>query len=170
MKSRGVYETPGGAIIYEGRRALECICLDRDTLHYKQQMALRYAELVYYGQWYTPLREALDAFFDKAVAPVTGKVRIKLYKGNCRAVGTKSKNSLYMPDLASFTMGEEYDSADANGFIRLFGLPGKVGGAVRRETGEGLEDICPRPGGKKKKKKKARKKQQKKAKKKRGRR
>ncbi|MHC4798031.1 MAG: argininosuccinate synthase, partial [Planctomycetota bacterium] len=136
MKSRGVYETPGGTILYEALKALECICLDRETLHYKHQLALRYAELVYYGQWYAaPLREALDAFFNKVTQSVTGTARLKLYKGNCRAVGTKSKNTLYMPDLASFTMGAEYDSADAVGFIKLFGLPAKVGGIVKRKTG-----------------------------------
>jgi len=134
MKSRGVYETPGGTILHEAARALEKICLDRETLHYKQQVALRYAELVYYGQWYVPLREALDAFFDRVTLPVTGKVRVKLYKGNCRTVGAKSKNSLYMPDLASFTMGAEYDSTDAIGFIKLFGLPARIGGAVQRKT------------------------------------
>ncbi len=134
MKSRGVYETPGGTIIYEGHRALETVCLDRETLHYKQQITLRYAELVYYGQWYTPLREALDAFFARLAKPMTGTARIKLYKGNCRAVGVKSKFSMYMPDLASFTMGAEYDSTDAIGFIRLLGLPMKVNGIVQRKT------------------------------------
>lgn len=133
MKSRGVYETPGGAILREASQALEHIILDRDTMHFKEQLSLRYAELVYYGQWYTPLREALDAFFDRVAQPVTGTARIKLYKGNCRSVGTRSKSSLYMPDLASFTMGNEYDSTDAIGFIRLFGLQMRVGGAVRRE-------------------------------------
>lgn len=136
MKSRGVYETPGGTILYEAIRALESICLDRDTLHYKQQMALRYAELVYYGQWYHPLREAMDAFFTRTAEPLTGTARIKLYKGNCRTVGVKSPNSKYMPDLASFTMGDEYDSADADGFIRLFGLPMKVDGIVQRQSGK----------------------------------
>jgi argininosuccinate synthase len=132
MKSRGVYETPGGTILREGLMALEHICLDRDTYHYKEQLSLRYAELTYYGQWYAPLREALDAFFAKVAEPVTGTARIKLYKGNCRVVGTRSKKTLYMPDLASFTMGAEYDSTDAIGFIRLFGLPMRVGGAVHR--------------------------------------
>jgi len=105
MKSRGVYETPGGTILYEARRALEGICLDRDTLHYKEIVAHRYAELVYYGQWYSPLRLALDAFFNQVNKPLTGTARIKLYKGNCRAVGTKSPRSLFVPALASFTMG-----------------------------------------------------------------
>lgn len=151
MKSRGVYETPGGTILYEAHAALESVCLERDTLHYKQQVALRYAELVYYGQWYHPLREALDAFFDSTQKRVTGTVRVKLYKGNCIRVGVKSKYSLYMPDLASFTMGEEYDSSDANGFIRLFGLPMKVAGLVDRQKGK------PKAGRKKASKKTARK-------------
>jgi len=126
MKSRGVYETPGGSILYTAHRALEMLCLDRDTQHYKQQVALRYAELVYNGKWFTPLREALDAFVDSTQEQVSGTVRVKLYKGHCLAAGVKSPNSLYMHDLASFTMGMEYDSTDANGFIRLFGLPMKV--------------------------------------------
>jgi len=134
MKSRGVYETPGGTILYEAHRALENICLERETFHYKQQVALRYAELVYYGQWYAPLRNALDAFFNETQRNVTGTVRVKLYKGNCRVVGSKSPKSLYLQDLASFTMGAEYDSTDANGFIRLFSLPGKVAGIVERQT------------------------------------
>jgi len=137
MKSRGVYETPGGTIIREAHRALESICLDRETLHYKHRVALRYAELVYYGQWYTPLRPALDAFFDEVARPVTGTARIKLYKGNCRALGVKSARSLYVPDLASFTMGDQYDASDAVGFIKLFGLPAKVAGMVRRKSGDG---------------------------------
>ncbi len=133
MKSRGVYETPGGTILIEAIRALENICLDRDTFHYKQQLALRYAELVYDGKWYTPLREAMDAFFNQVAQPVSGTARVKLYKGNCRVVGAKSPNSMYMQDLASFTMGQEYDSTDAIGFIKLFGLPAKVNGLVRRK-------------------------------------
>jgi argininosuccinate synthase len=134
IKSRGVYETPGGTILYEAHRALENICLDRDSRHYKQQVALRYAELVYYGQWYTPLKRALDAFFDQTQRNVTGTVRLKLYKGNCRVVGSKSPMSLYMPALASFTMGQEYDQTDATGFIRLFGLPAKVASLVERQA------------------------------------
>ena len=133
IKSRGVYETPGGTILYAGIRALESICLDRDTLHYKHQVSLRYAELVYYGQWYSPLRESLDAFFNRVAEPLTGTVRFKLYKGNCRVVGVKSPNTLYLEDLASFTMGAEYDSTDATGFIKLFGLQMQVGGAVARK-------------------------------------
>jgi len=137
MKSRGVYETPGGTILYEAHRALEAICLERETAHFKQQVALRYAELVYYGQWYSPLREALDAFVERTQQHVTGSVRVKLYKGNCRAVGARSPKSLYVPALASFRMGAEYDPQDANGFIRLFGLPMKVAAAVQ---GAGVKD------------------------------
>ncbi len=132
MKSRGVYETPGGTILYEAHNALEMICLDRETLHYKEQVALKYAELVYYGQWYSQLREALDAFIDVTQRKVTGTARIKLYKGNCRMVGVKSPFSMYMADLASFKMGAEYNPQDADGFIRLFGLPMRVSGAVER--------------------------------------
>ena len=121
-QSRCDSETPAGTILYEAHAAVESICLEHETLHFNQQVALRYAELVYYGQWYTPLREALDAYFDQTQKRVSGTVRLKLYKGHCRVVGTKSPNSLYMPDLASFTMGEEYDSTDATGFIRLYGL------------------------------------------------
>ena len=126
MKSRGVYETPGGTILATAHRALEMLCLDRETSHYKAQVAIRYAELVYDGKWFTPLREALDAFVKRTQEVVTGTVRLKLYKGNCRLAGVQSPNSLYAADLASFTMGAEYDSTDATGFIRLLGLPMKV--------------------------------------------
>ena len=132
IKSRGVYETPGGTILYEAHRALESICLDRETAHYKEMVALRYGELVYYGQWYTPLREALDAFVERTQRFVTGTVRVKLYKGNCRAVGVRSPYSLFSESLASCTMGADYDPADADGFIRLFALPAKVQAMVQR--------------------------------------
>ncbi len=122
IKSRGAYETPGGTILYEAHRALESITLDRETLHYKQQVALKYAEMVYYGQWFCPLRHALDAFVARTQEPVTGSVRVKLYKGTARAASTTSPNSLYNTDLASFTMGSEYTPSDATGFIKLFGL------------------------------------------------
>ena len=134
MKSRGVYETPGGTILVTAHRALEMLTLDRETLHYKQQVALRYAELVYYGQWFSPLREAIDAFVNVTQQNVTGTVRLKLYKGRCSLAGTKSPYSLYRPDLASFKMGAEYDPTDAKGFIRLFGLPLKVAGIVSRQS------------------------------------
>ncbi|MEA3493075.1 MAG: argininosuccinate synthase [Candidatus Margulisiibacteriota bacterium] len=126
IKSRGVYETPGGTILYLAHQALESITLDRDTLHYKQQVALRYAELVYYGQWYSPLRESLDAFIDKTQQVVGGTVHLKLYKGNCTVVGRRSKYSLYQTDLATFEKEEVYNQKDAEGFINLFGLPMKV--------------------------------------------
>ena len=131
MKSRGVYETPGGTILMNAHRALEMLCLDRETSHYKQQVALKYADLVYNGQWFTPLRLALDAFFDTTQEKVTGNVKLKLFKGNCTLAGVTSPNSLYAGDLASFTMGAEYDSTDATGFIRLFGLPMKVAALKR---------------------------------------
>lgn len=130
MKSRGVYETPGGTILVTAHKALESLTLDRETLHYKQQMALKYAEMVYYGQWFSKLREALDAFVDVTQRNVTGTVRLKLFKGKCSLAGTKSPKSLYRGDLASFTMGAEYDPTDATGFIKLFGLPMKVSGIV----------------------------------------
>ena len=133
MKSRGVYETPGGTILSTAHRALETLVLDRETSHYKQQIALKYAEMVYYGQWFCKLREALDAFIDVTQENMTGTVRLKLYKGQATLAGVKSPKSLYNPDLASFTMGEEYDSTDATGFIRLFGLPMKVAGIVDRQ-------------------------------------
>jgi argininosuccinate synthase len=125
MKSRGVYETPGGTILYEAHKALEQICIERDTFHYKQQIALRYAELVYYGQWFHPLREALQAFIDHTNATVTGTAKVRLYKGRAMAIGAQSPNSLYDSKLASFSM-EGYDVTAARGFIDLFGLPMKV--------------------------------------------
>lgn len=126
MKSRGVYETPGGTILYEAHHALETICLDRDTLHYKQMIGGRYAELVYNGQWFTPLKAALDAFIDKTQERVTGSVKVKLYKGSVQAVGRKSRYSLYQENLATFGADEVYNQKDAEGFINLFGLPMKV--------------------------------------------
>ncbi|MAE64258.1 MAG: argininosuccinate synthase [Phycisphaeraceae bacterium] len=125
MKSRGVYETPGGTILYEAHKALEHLCLERDLYHCKQQMALRYAELVYYGQWYHPLRDALQAFVDRASRVVTGRARVKLYKGRALAVSTTSPRSLYDTKLASFAM-DDYDVTAARGFIDLFGLPMQV--------------------------------------------
>lgn len=126
MKSRGVYETPGGTILYEAHRALESITLDRDTLHYKLGVGLKFAELVYYGQWYTPLREALSAFVDQTQVSVTGEVRIKLCKGRCVAAGVRSAYSLYSEAFATFGKDEVYNQKDAEGFINLFGLPIKV--------------------------------------------
>ena len=133
IKSRGVYETPGGTILVTAHNALESLTLDRETMHYKQQLALKYAELVYYGLWFCQLREALDAFVDVTQRNVTGEVKMKLFKGRCTPAGIKSPNSLYRTDLASFKMGAEYDPTDATGFIRLFGLPGKVAAAVNKK-------------------------------------
>lgn len=133
MKSRGVYETPGGTILVNAHKAIESLTLDRETMHYKQQVALKYAELVYYGQWFCKLRESLDAFVNTTQQNVTGTVRLKLYKGNCTLAGVKSPKSLYQSNLASFTMGDEYDSTDATGFIRLFGLPMKVASKINKK-------------------------------------
>jgi argininosuccinate synthase len=129
IKSHGVYETPGGTILTIAHRAIESLTLDRETMHYKQQVALKYAELVYYGLWFCTLREALDEFVNVTQRNVTGTVRLKLYKGRCDIAGVKSPKSLYKSDLASFTMGTEYNPTDATGFIRLFGLPMKVAAA-----------------------------------------
>ena len=126
MKSRGVYETPGGSILYKAHATLETLCLDRDTQHYKLDVANRFAELVYYGQWYTPLREALSAFVDKTQETVTGDVKLKLYKGNIINVGVTSPYSLYDEEIATFDEDEVYDQNDSAGFINLFGLPIKV--------------------------------------------
>ncbi|NLN81839.1 MAG: argininosuccinate synthase [Clostridiales bacterium] len=127
MKSRGVYETPGGTILYKAHQALETLTLDRDTLHYKQQMVSgRFSELVYYGQWFTPLREALSAFVDTTQENVTGDVKLKLYKGNIILASVTSPNSLYDEEIATFNEDEVYDQTDSQGFINLFGLPIKV--------------------------------------------
>jgi argininosuccinate synthase len=135
IKSRGVYETPGGTILVEAHKALETLTLDRETLHYKQQVALKYAEMVYYGQWFCQLRKALDAFVNVTQQNVTGTVRMKLYKGRCTPAGIKSPKSLYSTKMASFTMGDEYNPTDATGFIRLFGLQMKVAGLVNKNKG-----------------------------------
>ena len=126
MKSHGVYETPGGTILLAAHRELEALVLDKDTLQYKDVLALKYAELVYNGMWFTPLREALDAFVDSTQGPVTGVVRLKLYKGNIIPVGRKSEFSLYREDFATFGQEDVYDQSDAEGFIHLYGLPLKV--------------------------------------------
>ena len=132
MKSRGCYETPGGTILMAAVRELEALTLDRTTLHYKQKLALDYAEMVYNGTWFTPLREALDAFLEKVAEPVTGEVTMRLYKGNLEPVSRKSPNSLYSLDIASFTMGASYDQKDALGFINLIGLPIKVRASLKK--------------------------------------
>lgn len=126
MKSRGVYENPAGTILYGALRQLESITLDRATAHYKDQVAIRFAELVYDGCWFTPLREALSAFVDSAMQTVTGTARMKLYKGNCTPAGVKSPYSLYSQDFATFDEDDVYNQKDAEGFINLFGLPLKV--------------------------------------------
>jgi argininosuccinate synthase len=134
MKSRGVYETPGGTILYAAHRELELLCLDRDTLHYKDIAAQRFAELVYFGQWFTPLREALSAFADSTQKTVTGTVRMKLYKGNCMPAGAKSDYSLYSEELSTFGRDAVYNQKDSEGFINLFGLPIKVNALMKEKN------------------------------------
>lgn len=139
MKSRGIYETPGGSILYNAHEELEHMCLDRQTFGFKQQAAVKFAELAYNGEWYTPLREALTAFVDETQKTVTGNVRLKLYKGNIILIGVTSPYSLYNAEIASFTTGDLYDHKDAEGFIHLFGLPLKVRALMRlsrEEKGE----------------------------------
>ena len=133
MKSRGVYENPAGSILYKAHQVLETITLDRDTQHYKEMVALRFAELVYFGQWYTPLREALSAFVDKTQETVTGDVKLKLYKGNMINAGVTSPYTLYSEDFATFDADEVYDQKDSAGFINLFGLPIKVRAILEAE-------------------------------------
>ncbi|MDE6774317.1 MAG: argininosuccinate synthase [Treponemataceae bacterium] len=137
MKSRGVYETPGGAILYFAHRMMDHICLDRDTYHYKQQVSLRLAELIYDGKVFTPLYDALMAFVDKTQETVTGQTKVKLVKGQIRAAGSQSAFSLYNEDIASFTTGALYDHKDAQGFITLFGLPLKVRARMEQKVGAG---------------------------------
>ncbi len=136
MKSRGIYETPGGTILYAAHQGLESICLDRDTLHYKELSANRFAELTYDGRWFTPLHESLRAFVGKTQERVTGSVRVKLYKGQCTVVGRRSPLSLYREEFATFGKDDVYDQSDAQGFINLFGLPLKVKALVDMENGE----------------------------------
>lgn len=131
MKSRGVYETPGGTILHIARRAMESITMDRDVMHLRDSLVARYSELIYYGFWFSPERELLQKTMDEAQKGVTGTVRLKLYKGNCIVVGRKSPNSLYIPDLATFEKDEVYNQQDATGFIRLQGLRLKVRKMVR---------------------------------------
>lgn len=141
MKSRGVYETPGGTIISIAHKELESITLDRDTLHYKDIVSQRYAELVYFGVWFAPLRRALDAFFIETQKPVTGAIKVKLYKGNVIITGRTSPNTLYREEFATFGHSAVYDHTDAAGFIRLFGLPLKVQAMIEA----GSKDIKPIP-------------------------
>ena len=134
MKSRGVYETPGGTILMYAHRELEYLCLDKQSQQFRETIATKYAELLYSGEWYTPLREALDAFNDSLQQTVTGKVRLKLYKGNIISAGSSSPYSLYDEDIASFTTGELYSHKDAVGFINLFGLPLKVRAMMKQRN------------------------------------
>lgn len=136
MKSRGVYETPGGTILYYAHEALETICLDKETQHYKQQVALKFADLVYNGQWFTPLREALSAFVDSTQQTVTGDVKLKLYKGNITNAGLSSPYTLYSEDMATFDEDDCYDQKDSAGFINLFGLPIKVKAMLDAKRGK----------------------------------
>ena len=126
MKSRGVYETPGGTILYAAHELLEMLCLDKETQHFKQHVGIRFAELVYNGQWFTPLRETLSAFVDKTQENVSGDVRLKIYKGNVINAGIRSEHSLYSEEIATFGEEDVYNQHDAEGFINLFGLPVKV--------------------------------------------
>ncbi|HPG37868.1 MAG TPA: argininosuccinate synthase [bacterium] len=135
MKSRGVYECPAGTILYRAHQELESLVLDREIMHFKEMLAPKYAELVYYGEWYTPLREALDAFVESTQQNVTGTVRFQLYKGNVMSAGVKSPYSLYREELATFGKEDVYDQTDAKGFINLFGLPIKVRSLVELDWG-----------------------------------
>ena len=134
MKSRGVYETPGGTILYRAHQVLETICLDKATQHYKELIAQKYAEIVYDGQWFTPLREALDAFVTSTQRTVTGEVKLKLYKGNIINAGVTSPYSLYDPEVATFDEDDVYNQADSEGFINLFGLPLKVQALMKQKA------------------------------------
>ena len=125
IKSRGFYETPGGTLLLTAHRELEALCLDRDLMHYKQHVGLEYAKLAYFGFWFAPLREALDAFVESTQRNVSGSVTLSLYKGNISVASRKSEHSLYRTDLSSFTMGAGYDQKDAEGFIRILGLPSR---------------------------------------------
>jgi argininosuccinate synthase len=139
MKSRGVYETPGGSILYYAHQELEHLCLDRQTYSFKQQVSLKLSELIYGGLWFTPLREALCAFIDSTQQTVSGKVRVKLYKGSINAAGVTSAYSLYNTSLASFTTGELFNHADAKGFIKLYGLPVLVRSLMEQGKKEGVK-------------------------------
>ena len=135
MKCRGVYETPGGTILYTAHEMLEQLCLDKYTQHYKQKMALEFADVVYNGQWYSPLREAMSAFATKTQETVTGTVKLKLYKGNIIGAGMTSPYSLYDPEIATFEEDDVYNQADSAGFISLFGLPTKVYAKMKAKNG-----------------------------------
>ena len=134
IKSRGCYETPGGTLLIAAHRELEALCLDRDLMHFKQHIGLKYAELAYFGLWFTPLREALDAFVESTQKNITGSVSLSLYKGNIAVVSRESEYSQYRTDLSSFTMGDNYDQKDAAGFIRILGLPSRSRAQARVEV------------------------------------
>ncbi|MPW26638.1 argininosuccinate synthase [Alkalibaculum sp. M08DMB] len=136
MKSRGVYETPGGTILYRAHEELEHLCLDKQTYSYKQTLSIKYAELVYSGEWFTPLREALEAFVETTQESISGVVKLKLFKGNIISAGATSPNSLYNEEIASFTTGDLYDHKDAEGFIRLFGLPLRVRALMKMQKNQ----------------------------------
>jgi len=135
IKSRGVYETPAGTVLHIAHREIERLVLDRDTLHFKQSVSVRYAQLIYDGLWFSTLRQALAAFVDFTEREVTGEVKVRLFKGRAEAVGRRSPRSLYRQDLATFGEGMAYDHQDAAGFIRLFGLPERVRALTREGTG-----------------------------------
>ena len=147
IKSRGCYETPGGTLLLLAHRELEALCQDRELMHFKQQVALKYAELVYFGLWFTPLREALDSFITHTQSHVNGSVKLRLYKGNVLVASRTSPNSLYRTDMASFTMNASYDQKDAGGFIRILGLPARSQALLKRELANkaketaGVEDV-----------------------------
>lgn len=135
MKSRGVYENPGAAILYKAHEILETVTLDRETMHYKQLIGIKFAEVLYYGQWYTPLREALQAFVDQTQATVTGDVKLKLYKGNIIPAGVDSPYTLYDENIATFDEDDVYDQTDSKGFINLYGLSAKVYAQMKNKNG-----------------------------------
>lgn len=139
MKSRGVYETPGGTILYQAHRDLEKLILDRDTLAYKKIVSQKFAELVYDGLWFTPLREAISAFVDVTQQNLTGKVKMKLYKGTAYPVASQSPYSLYNEEFATFSEDEVYNQSDAQGFINLFALPLKIR-AIQKQSLEGVPE------------------------------
>jgi argininosuccinate synthase len=136
IKSRGCYETPGGTLLITAHRELEALCLERDVAHFKQHIALKYAELVYFGLWFTPLRESLDAFVNSTQSQITGQVTLSLYKGNVAITSRESEHSLYRTDLSSFTMSDSYDQKDAAGFIRILGLPSRSRARARVEVAQ----------------------------------
>jgi len=137
MKSRGVYETPGGTIMRQAHLALESLCLDRQVLRLRDQLLTTYSELIYYGYWFSPEMELLQSFMDQAQEPVSGEVRLRLYKGNVTVLGRRSPNSLYRPDFATFEADRVYNQADATGFIRLNGLRLRI----RHALAEGLKNL-----------------------------